>query len=493
MPNEKIVLKEEEKKQIIEKHKALVDQFNNYLPDELKIKYDTNLDDKLNDEKEVKYYKTLEKIKTHLARQKEIFDELKAEKPINPDKNVLPRSIWYGFKTENSPDAKEYNRKLYNEYLEKPEKVFYQRYKKVLEFDPQKLLDCLDDKQKLADFYLENQAIIEDAFVFAASMGAPENKLNPELKSAYSGMVKMVETLSYPAGYTKANIQSDSIAMPDLSVDQIALLINANPNFMKEESPFRGAFNQKLDSSTKDKIKEAYDTVKKHGYKLGKGFYVRYQALSHDEKTNKDKEISLDDGINKLKNNPDLCVRERQPEEVKNILLINDAYEKEYSRVWQKHLSANYNKEPFDLERIKNANKGGFFERMFNTTSHEYKRFIKALEDYNDPKSENYLNKDDLKDKASAYFDYKTSDGVSFSKLNETERNRLALAASVVRTITEMENEKEKVDAEIFGNLEPSEIEKEPLLDKDVVEDNFIDNNIEQDNNVIKKENELNL
>jgi hypothetical protein len=56
-----------------------------------------------------------------------------------------------------------------------------------------------------------------------------------------------------------------------------------------------------------------------------------------------------------------------------------------------------------------------------------------------------------------------------------------------------MENEKEKVDAEIFGNLEPSEIEKEPLLDKDVVEDNFIDNNIEQDNNVIKKENELNL
>jgi hypothetical protein len=110
-------------------------------------------------------------------------------------------------------------------------------------------------------------------------------------------------------------------------------------------------------------------------------------------------------------------------------LLINDAYEKEYSRVWQKHLSANYNKEPFDLERIKNANKGGFFERMFNTTSPEYKRFIKALEDYNDPKSENYLNKDDLKDKASAYFDYKTSDGVSFSKLNETERNRLALAA----------------------------------------------------------------
>ena len=195
MPNEKIVLKEEEKKQIIEKHKALVDQFNNYLPDELKIKYATNLADKLNDEKEVKYYKTLEKIKAHLTRQREIFDELKAKKPIDPDKNVLPRSIWYGFKTENTPEAKEYNRKLYNEYLEKPEKVFYQRYKKVLEFDPQKLLDCLDDKQKLADFYLENQAIIEDAFVFAASMGAPENKLNPELKSAYSGMVKMVETI----------------------------------------------------------------------------------------------------------------------------------------------------------------------------------------------------------------------------------------------------------------------------------------------------------
>jgi hypothetical protein len=145
------------------------------------------------------------------------------------------------------------------------------------------------------------------------------------------------------------------------------------------------------------------------------------------------------------------------------------------------------------LERIKNANKGGIFERMFNTTSPEYKDFIKAFEEYNDPNSKNYLNKENLKEKSIAYFEYKTEKGISFSKLNETEKNRLNLVGSVIRTLTEMENNKEKVDAEIFNNLDPRVVEKKPLLEKDITEDNFIDNNIEVNENVIKKENELNL
>jgi len=493
MPNDEYLLKDNEKKIILNKHKAVVDEFNKYLPDEFKVKYDESLIQKLEDKNEVKYYKTLEKIKTHLNRQKEIYTKLKNEKPINEEKNVLPRTIWYGFKTENTTEANEYNKKFYNEYLDKPEKVFYQRYKKVLEFDPQKLLDVIDDKQKLAEFYLNNQELCEDAFVFAASMGAPENKLSPELKSSYMGMVKLIETLSYPLSYTKTMIECDELVMPKLSSEQVAILINANPDYMKEESPYRRIFSHKLDVGAKDKIKESFKTVLDHQYKLGKGFFVRYQALSHDEKTNTETEISLVDGIKKLNEKGDLCVRERQPEEIKKIMKINDAYEKEYSRVWQKHLSANYNKEVYNFERIKNANKGGIFERIFNTTSVEYKRFIKALEEYNDPRSDNFLNKENLKEKSIAYFDYKTEKGISFNKLTETEKSRLNLVSSVIRTITEMENNKDKIDVEIYNNLEPAQIDKKPLLEKDVTEENFIDNNIEVETNVIEKENELNL
>ena len=57
MPDETLELTQEEKNLIIERHKRLVDEFNQYLPDDKKIQYDKTLNDRLNDPKEIKYYK----------------------------------------------------------------------------------------------------------------------------------------------------------------------------------------------------------------------------------------------------------------------------------------------------------------------------------------------------------------------------------------------------------------------------------------------------
>ena len=136
MPNEN-ELTNEEKKMLIDKHHKIVDEFNTYLPDDNKISYDNNLINRLNDPKEVKYYKTLKELEQRIKDQKKIYENLtKKFGPIESKKNILARSFHYGLKTENTKEANEYNEKIYKLYQENPEKVFYQRYKEVLEFDP---------------------------------------------------------------------------------------------------------------------------------------------------------------------------------------------------------------------------------------------------------------------------------------------------------------------------------------------------------------------
>ncbi len=62
----------------------------------------------------------------------------------------------------------------------------------------------------------------------------------------------------------------------------------------------------------------------------------------HDPKKNVDVEINLEDGIKNLKDNGDICVRERQPEEIEEIMKINNAHETAYLHVFQKNFSENY-------------------------------------------------------------------------------------------------------------------------------------------------------
>ena len=69
MPNEN-ELTNEEKKMLIDKHHKIVDEFNTYLPSDNKISYDNNLINRLNDPKEVKYYKTLKEFEQRIKDQK---------------------------------------------------------------------------------------------------------------------------------------------------------------------------------------------------------------------------------------------------------------------------------------------------------------------------------------------------------------------------------------------------------------------------------------
>ena len=487
MPEYKLT--QEEKNRIIARHKELVDELNNYLPEGNKLEYDKNLEARLEDEKEVKYYRTLEEAQLRIAKQKQIYAQLIEEYGDLPAERLyLPRTFEYAFRTDDTDEAKEYNENLYIDYINNPEKVFYARYRKVLEFAPENIYELLDDDQKAVEFYLNNQALCEDGFAFSSAMSNANIDINPELLNAVSGIKNNIETtLSYPMVVTRRDMGLDSYVFPKLTKEQAEAIIGSNPVYMVPEHPFRQQFSNALDENKND-TDNLLNFYKTNGYKLGKNFFVKYIAERHDPRTNKTAEIGLDAGIKEMKTNGEnICVRERSADEIFNLKRIDDAYDRQYLEIWERNFSNNYNHKPFDFEEIRDANKGKLFERLFKTTSREYQRFIEALGEFQDPGSPGYMNKAYLKQTAIAYFEHKTEEGVSFSKIDSTGQERLKLVSAVIKTITDMDNNQQSVDNEINGVLIGKDEVKQPIKNPEI-DDNLFDNKIEKDNNVITNE-----
>ena len=61
----------------------------------------------------------------------------------------------------------------------------------------------------------------------------------------------------------------------------------------------------------------------------------------------------------------------------------------------------------FDRDKILDNNKGSFFERLFNTTSKEYKEFVKNFKKFTDPKHPDISVKNKLIASANAYLRHK--------------------------------------------------------------------------------------
>lgn len=466
---------QQEKDEIIAKHTALIDEFNAFLPNEQKLKYDENLINRLNDENEVKYYKTLNEAKEKMTRQKQIYDELEARfGPAQAGKNFMNRSIHFGFKVEDTTEAREYNEKLYQKYQKDPDTVLYQRYKKVLDFNPQEIMKIADDKVKLAEFYLNNQRLCEDAFVVNSVLDNPDAKINPTLKASLKNMANDIEGVTFPVNNIKKEMGESYFTFPQyMTPEQAAILIAVNPKYMEKNAPLRGCFDNAINQNEASaNPKETIDIFKKSGLIIGKGFFKRYKATIHDPETNTTKEVSLEEGL-KRREEGNVTISERPKEEKREINKINNAYYVQYQNVFKDRFSKNFDNQAFDLNRIKLAHQGNWVERFLRKTSPEYKAFIKQFEAYNDPTSKDYLNKDKLRNTAQAYYDHKAEQGISLSNMDATGRGRLKLVSAVIKTIDQMEANEKDVDNDISDRLrEEDDIVREQFLNENEVVDN---------------------
>ena len=460
MPIENKISNDEEKL-ILNNNQKLVDEYNKYLPEEFRLSYDSSI----TDTKEIKYYNTLKFIRERNQKQEEIYNDLKIRLGNIPtDRLLLEKSFKSSLKTENTADAKEYNESIYRKYQSDPEKLFYKRYKKVLEFNPNKLIEIANDKQKIADFYIKNQPLCDDAFYFKDAIKNPNSNVNRFILEKADILGNEIADLGKIKEISEKNI--NYISYPKLNDNQINIINDKIPDLIKE---YKNLFNNEID------VKK-YAELKNNGLIIGKGFYLKYMALDKDKK-----EIPLKDAFlnNKLKT--DIEIKQRNKDDIFNLSRINDTYDREYLGIWINKFTEIYNKGPFDYDQIKEDNKGKFFERLFNTTSRQYKAFISALGEFQDPTSLNYMNKKLLKEKAKGYFDFKTEQGLSLNNSDKTAKNRLMLAAAVLKTFKEMENDAVEVEKEISSIINSNDIDRKQFLKEEDLEDDLSCDLIEDD------------
>lgn len=148
-------------------------------------------------------------------------------------------------------------------------------------------------------------------------------------------------------------------------------------------------------------------------------------------------------------------------------------------------------------------NKGGIFENLFNTTSKEYKEFVKAYKEFNDENSLKYGNDAELDKAARAYIRHKIP---GFQLPNElpkkedierfsgTSRGRLEFCLGVLQSIKQR-FERNLMATAIDGDLENdnkvNQNEFQSIVNKDINKDEIINNNNDLvESNEIQVENE---
>ena len=480
-------LTDKEKEQLKTAYINRIGEFNRYLPESNKLVFNAEeFNAKLNDPSEVEQYrKGIERLE-RLNKQSKIYSELSQRYGTPPaGRHYFNRNFHYSFKTEDTSEAKEYNARIYREYCQNPEKVLYERTKRLLNFNMKPFIDKLDDEKALIDFYDNNQEMCEDAFVFSAFMNHDAKQwITPQLNNAINCIKKPLESLNECQKLAFAAAGKDEyLTLPKLTPEQASLILAGNPSYLSDEGN-RALKNHIMNAIGKgegvEQASDYYDKFRQAGWRLDKDFFVTHVAEEINPETGEVTEVSFDQAF---ENRPNVVLRERTADEIWHIKNISKEYEREYLGIWQNRFAQRTGK-PFDLNAIEKGCAGGRLERLFNRTSKQYKEFIKTFKDYNDPESKDYLNKGKLREKAQAYKDYKLVNGKTIDDLSGTSSARTQFADDVLETLDDMEHNEAAIRSDIEANvyeIEPTSVGV-PFLNRSDVEpeaNNEINNAIE--------------
>lgn len=466
MPNkvEEIIepISEKEQEEILARHHEIVDKMNVTLNGALKYD-DENIIKRLKDPKEVSLYRNSCKIvRENQLRMQKIKELEKRFGPSQVDDNPMSRTIAYSMKLDDSVASKRYNEKIYQDYITNPNRVLYHEFKKIFNFNPQELYDCGEDNNKLMEFYQKHISLCENGFniVLAISASGADQKIIDGLKS----MKKLVEGLNDPANATKRAAGIDYFAVPNITQDQALALVYGGNEVMRDPSEVLILnMNNKLpkeeDFCT---AHEMLDRFKRIGVNINdKNFYIKYKAVETDPVTHQKTQVSFDKYFKQqLRENnnvigPRVELELRSKAELFEFKCITSEVKREYCKEFERRMAREVGQERYNVLEIEDRNKGGIWERYIrHSTSREYKEFIAALKDYNNPESPNYLNKDNLKGKANAYLVHKADQGYeSLDDMKGTSLSRSTLAMNVIKVIDTMKNEEDEILESIEQNI----------------------------------------
>ena len=468
-------LTKEEKQRIMQRHKELVDRMNQTLPDGMKLKYDENLEKRLDDPKEVGLVRIAQEMEERKNQQRKIEADLESRFGKCKIKTNLSRAFFYELDTSGTPEANAYNERLYKDYIENPDKVIFLRYGKLLETDPTGIYNCDDDPLKLAEYYKDTYPLCEEGFVFDSVVGSSD-LATPDMRVALKGsLVKPMETIGYPVNMMRAAAHPDFLACPKMTMEQVLLIENTDREFMLEcGEGFKRVLDETLVQATVDTPKTFFGKFIERGIPLQQGMFAKLRAESYDLDANGNpiniQEAKFDQVLSGPGNsNKEYRIAPRPDANLLHVSSMNKSFEKHYLDSWQKKFSQKQGRiNEFNVQEIENAHKGGWWERHIPwLTSKQYKQFMQAFKDYNNPESEHYLDKAHLKAKGEAYMAHKARQGkTSIERARGTDKIRMQLVTSTIEACDE--TTPQSVAKEWLKDYSP-EIKREPFLKAEAV------------------------
>jgi len=449
MPYKNIALSQNEKNTIINRHKELVNELNTFLGNDPRDAIvETNMDSLLNKPEYIATYRFAEEMKEIKNQQMNILNDYTANKKLsNPDD---AKWLVHIIRTEATKEANDYNKKLFEDYEKNPNQVKAMFFKKALTFNPVKLMKLGDNKNKLIEFYRENHEIIDLANELSNSSNASFLEgLNPEFKKAIEELSEPLSVIGYPAKLAVEARNPDFFAMPELNERQASIIVTRADSANKEFAPIVRDYLEAL--AGKDltacpgeyffKIKE------KCRVKINSDFLTNYYAQDEN-----DDEVEIADFTDVLKDKGDAAIFKRKGFDAFKVRCVNKDFMDKYSKKWQESFAKKQNvKGDFNAKKILDNYKGNIVEKyILRSTSKQYKEFEKAFEDYNNPESKDYLNKDRLREKSNAYLKYKfKGKDVDLSKLSGTSLKRATLVQNTLTTLDEEKSLERNVENDL--------------------------------------------
>lgn len=496
MPNYK-PLTQEEKEQIKQKFNDIITRYNAFFKraglTELDITAEeAKLEERLNSEEMVARYRIGQEINAKDEACTKAFDEAKGNLVFKED--FLDRSIKFLLKTDGTPESKEYNKKLLKAYADHPVEMAHNRIKNMMNYDPTPLIDISTDKVKAAEFYRDNMALCMEANEFGGIFGQKHFGVSPLLYEAKESMQGMIQNMNYVSCYLPEANGMEFFAMPVLSKDKANLIYNNAKKIFDVDKVPKDIQNvlrsQRGDYNNKISTKEFYDKLREKGVKVDKNVFLKYKFVQTDPETNKQKLVGV---YSLIEGKPNITVVERSKDEMLRLNEVSKAFQDRYRAEFQARLG-NRRQQEFNMENIETEMKGGFWARIFRKPSTQFKEYMTALKEYNDPASKNYLNKDNLKTKGEAYMTHVNRSGKPIERMDALRQKRANMVKDTLAVVEKMEKDDSKIRGEInksINDLLPKElgipknsaIENENDLDDFVLieKDNKIDFSIEVD------------
>ena len=484
----------EEKEQIIARHHQIVDELNKHLPYGQKLMYNENLAKELDKPENIALYRIGQQVHEKQLQQKAILTQMEGKYGKRTESNCMSRSLQYVFDTSGTKEAQKYNERIYRDYMQDPGKVAYQRYQKILNFNPREAFDTHNDKVKLAEYYLKTYPLCEEAFVFHSVVenGNPTSAM----KEAITSMKKPLEVLSYPKNIVNTAYDLDHFAFPDMTPQQVQLYYDdAHQDIMNLSPTVNAKLNGVLEEAVMDKPWQYYGKLQRHDVPLESGTFLNNKPVEKIENNGQVtyKEVIYDKLLTSKQGQ--VVLQQRSEEEKFQIRCMNKSFVKQYTNWWGKEFQEIRGEQGnFNLEQIEKRHRGGFFERyIWHSTSNEYKEMIQAMKDFHDPKSEHFGDRTHLKGKAKGYIDRKMlrQGYATVDQMKGTSKIRTQLALDIIEACDE-EVDFDKIENDWYKENEIQEVEKEQAVSAKEVEDQPLieDEKVKENEKVVQKENE---